>query len=349
MDFKLRRLYLERLERRVTLSTGALQETLSLEDNALIAQLTDINSDFYRKISVIECLLASSFDFIGLCANAVAKAAHDEQLLVKFTTAFDSLFSSLLAAVSQPDSSNSTYDMWRMTTKLLMRCGTAQKLSFWQKNDFDQLTIVALRAYFSEHLQGPSRANIEILSLLRPKIIREMFGEEKKTRDLECIAELVDECLDIPAVYCIDEYEKILAQFATQEIDESQVMDKIKAEMMEILNLPAELTEESIPQELVNLAHRLQKDKNSFIRRAERKMADKDSALSAIVQSLQPFCKKYDSADKIKAKLQSDWRKTILPRLLSYLGTRTELSEEQKQKIEDLFEYLQSKFGSFSA
>lgn len=348
MDTAQLRLHLKRLSDK-TIHSQIINQWLSLDNQSLIKYINDINSEFYRSISIVECTMKSHFDFVAISRVAIKleNVLEKTDLIKRFILVFNKLFSFLLRIAGAQRTKNANFEMWEMTTMIVLKMTDQQKVQYWQNQPFDQVMISALRGYFvnNSKKQNETRKDIEVLCLLRPTVLREVFGVEERVRDVEWMAGLLEECFDIPALYVVHEYQEILSDLKSRSIDEDQFMQMIKQEFFEVMELDeAEMSAEQMPKIIVGLAQKVQNNKQGFTQRGEKKIKDPNSAAYLLVQRLLPFTQKYNNAEAIKAKFKSDWTKTILPRFLSYLSTRVTISDSQKERLSHFFTVIQNSF-----
>lgn len=302
---------------------------------SLLDQLDNFESDFYQQFNIAESVLKSEFDFVRITKNARNINHVQDITLSKFQQAFKNTFRIIQKGLQEEG--NPIFKGLRDTIEILLHLSSKQQLQYWQNEAFDAIYLTALKESFL-CIAGSNDLNrtLDIMFFFRPTIIRDMYGVDAHIKDVEGIADLLDQIFEIPSIYSLSTYDNIIDEFGQQGLKEEEIKAKLKEEFMEVLRIDA--TEDTqIHNLLISVAKKVQKNPQKYWTSAVELTETPGKVAEALRRNLAPYAKNFNSANKLKSKIQSDWNKSILPKLINFLQKRQNITKEQTELITNLF------------
>ncbi len=341
------RLHLKRLATKSALDLNKrfIKKYLAKEDDFIASDLKDPRGQFFSSVSLIDCALSSHFDFLAISTDATKISS--KVLGVGFHDSFMSVFGKLCNIVRKKLDNSTTKDPLLKQTETvlscLLMCDPKKQLEYWQKEPINEVLKILLRELFTMFFPTPKKKHIELLCLVRPKFMREMFGAPQEEIVMEDSANLIETCFDIGAVHVLDSYDTLLIE---QGMDHQAIFEKAKLEAFDVLQIDKdkEFNEATIPTMLLDLARKVQKNKSFYWKGCEKKFSEVGTVAFSVANLLKPYFQKYKTAQAFKDRFSAEWQPTILPKLLSLISNRQGMTAEQKQTVTNMLTSLQGYF-----
>lgn len=357
-ESKLYRLCLTRLHRHLEENDqNTVDALLKADDSILSEQLLKFDSQFYNALSKIKLAMASYIDFEYICRTpgSIENLTLHKKIVDKFVMSFDVFFKAIYHRItplleSATSDEADVYRLLRLHLRSSLKSTPQDKLKYWKTTSFDSLLLSSIRILFEEMTASEKRHHMELLTQIRPSIIRDLFGCEPKQKFKEKIVQIIDDMFQIPSIHTINVYDVVNEElFEQRALTEEKVWQELQLECFEVLGLTQEMfnMEQDKQKLILSAVKSIQQDSSAIKKRIKKSLQDQSKLTTIIFNKILQVAVDLGvdtRSESIEKKLHTNWR-SALSKILAFVKKENHFQPEELQQFQGILQLFTSTTG----